>query len=132
MLATLVKCGARVSAKSPAPHWASTRRVGGGGKVFDGFADADVGGKMASRTYEVKGTNTVILKERARLVIEEQVVDALPDGRFVIGDADVIVFDSKLRGGCRGVVAWYPEQVVGRLFYMYISFCVRPIQRKDA
>ncbi len=88
--------------------------------MFDGFADADVGGKMASRTYEVKGTNTVILKESARLVMEEQVADALPDGRFVICDAEVIVFDSKLRGGCRGVVAWYLERVADAL---YIFLC---------
>jgi len=92
--------------------------------VLDGFADAGVGGKMASQMYEAKGTNTVILKDRVRLGIEEQVADALPDGRFVICDADVIVFDSKLRGGCRGDVAWYLERVTDAFFIrIYLFVC---------
>jgi|SRR6266702_4259711 len=83
---------------------------------------------MASQMYEAKGTNTVILKDRARLVIEEQVADALPDGRFVIGDADVIVFDSKLRGGCKGVVAWYLKRVADA-FYIFLC-ATYPAQRR--
>jgi len=46
----------------------------------------------------VRGTSPELLFwKKERLVIEEQVTYAFPDGRFVSCDVDVIVFDSKLR-----------------------------------
>jgi hypothetical protein len=43
------------------------------------------------------------------LVVEKQVSHTLADGRFVVCDADMLVFGSKLGGGGRRVAAWNLE-----------------------
>ena len=95
------------------------------------------GGKdgVANIRSERDEHRVVILEERTRLIIEEQVADAFPDGRFVICDAEVIVFSSKLRAGCRGVATRYLERVAeqeGDAFFIRIYLSVPPIQREKA
>jgi hypothetical protein len=77
----------------------------------------------------------VILEERACLVVEEQLADAFPDGRFVICDADMTVFGFKLRGRCRRVATWYRERVTeqqGDAFFVCEYLSVSPIQYGEA
>lgn len=100
-----MKCGTRVSAKAQSRssrgvyeavwrlRW-STRRIRGYGWVWkDGVANVRGDGNE----------KRVAILDGCALGIEVQVADPL-DGHFVICDADVIVFDSELRGSCSGVV----------------------------